>query len=54
MVEEASRGMHWLKGLDEAEPPRNLVHNILAQTIGAATSSRGPQWPRRAKAGWRG
>jgi len=34
MVEEASRGMRWLKGLDEAEPPRHLVHNILAQTIG--------------------
>ncbi len=34
MVEEARAGMHWLKGLDEAEPPRNLVHNILAQTIG--------------------
>ena len=34
-VEEATAGMHWLKGLDEVEPPRNLVHNILAQTIGA-------------------
>ena len=38
MVEEARAGMHWLKGLDEAEPPRNLVHNILAQTIGALPS----------------
>ena len=35
MVEDARAGMHWLKGLDEVEPPRNLVHNILAQTIGA-------------------
>ena len=34
-VEEATAGMHWLKGLEEVEPPRNLVHNILAQTIGA-------------------
>ena len=34
MVEEAIAGMRWLKGLDEVEPPRNLVHNILAQTIG--------------------
>jgi len=38
VVEEARAGMHWLKGLDEAEPPRNLVHNILAQTIGALPS----------------
>lgn len=38
MVEEATAGMHWLKELDEAEPPRNLVHNILAQTIGALPS----------------
>src|SRR5271166_7018265 len=38
MLEEASSGMHWLKGLDEAEPPRNLVHNILAQTIGVLPS----------------
>src|SRR5664279_151653 len=38
MVEEAKAGMLWLKGLDEVEPPRNLVHNILAQTIGALPS----------------
>src|SRR5271167_2960445 len=38
MVEEATAGMHWLKALDEVEPPRNLVHNILAQTIGALPS----------------
>jgi hypothetical protein len=38
LLEEARAGMHWLKGLDEAEPPRNLVHNILAQTIGALPS----------------
>jgi len=50
MVEEAGAGMHWLKGLDEAEPPRNLVHNILAQTIGAlpsehlAPAPRGEGW----------
>jgi hypothetical protein len=35
MVQEAAAGMHWLKGLEDIEPPRNLVHNILAQTIGA-------------------
>ena len=50
LVEEASAGMHWLKGLDEAEPPRHLVHNILAQTIGAlpsehlAPAPRGEGW----------
>ena len=35
MYHEALAGMHWLKGLEDIEPPRNLVHNILAQTIGA-------------------
>lgn len=50
MTQEAKAGMHWLKGLDEAEPPRNLVHNILAQTIGAlpsehlAPAPRGEGW----------
>jgi hypothetical protein len=54
-VEEASRGMHWLKGLDEVEPPRNLVHNILAQTIGqipeprAAQAPKGESWLERLK-----
>lgn len=38
MVDEARAGMLLLQGLDEAEPPRNLVHNILAQTIGALPS----------------
>jgi hypothetical protein len=46
MVEEARAGMHWLKGLDEAEPPRNLVHNILAQTIGALPSEHAVPAPR--------
>src|SRR5208283_3368769 len=55
MVEEASAGMHWLKGLDEIEPPKNLVHNILAQTIGqipeprAALAPRGEGWLERIK-----
>lgn len=38
MVEEARAGMTLLNGLDEAEPPRNLLHNILAETIGALPS----------------
>ncbi len=46
MVEEAKAGMHWLKGLDEVEPPRNLVHNILAQTIGALPSEHAVVSPR--------
>ena len=33
--QEAAAGMHWMKELEEVEAPRNLVHNILAQTIGA-------------------
>src|SRR5208283_446781 len=55
MVEEASTGMHWLKGLDEVDPPRNLVHNILAQTIGqipeprAALAPKGESWLERLK-----
>lgn len=32
---EAFAGMHWLKGLADIEPPKHLVHNILAQTIGS-------------------
>ena len=50
MVEEARAGMLLMQGLDEAEPPRNLVHNILAQTIGALPSEhivpvqRGEGW----------
>src|SRR5271169_857496 len=55
MVEEAESGMHWLKGLDEVEPPRNLVHNILAQTIGQIPEPRpvlapkGESWLERLK-----
>lgn len=46
MIEEARAGMHWLNALDEAEPPRNLVHNILAQTIGALPSEHAVVKPR--------
>src|SRR5581483_7902583 len=46
MVDEARAGMHWLKALDEAEPPRNLVHNVLAQTIGALPSEHAVPAPR--------
>ena len=33
---EASSGMAWLDEVEEVAPPRNLVHNILAATSGAA------------------
>jgi hypothetical protein len=46
MIEEATVGMHWLKGLDEVEPPRHLVHNILTQTIGALPSEHAVAKPR--------
>ncbi len=55
MIDEARAGMNWLEALDEAEPPRNLVHNILAQTIGALPSEhavvkpRGEGWLERLK-----
>jgi hypothetical protein len=55
MVEEARAGMRLLQALEDAEPPRNLVHNILAQTIGALPSEhavvqpRGEGWLERLK-----
>jgi hypothetical protein len=56
MLEEARAGMNLLRGLGEVEPPRTLVHNILAQTIGALPSEhlvpaapRGEGWLGRLK-----
>ncbi len=46
VVEEARAGMLLLHGLDEAEPPRNLVHNVLSQTIGALPSDHVVAKPR--------
>jgi hypothetical protein len=37
---ETAAGMHWLKELDEVEVPRHLVHNIMAQTVGAIPEPR--------------
>lgn len=45
-VAEARAGMRLLHALDDAEPPRNLVHNILAQTIGALPSEHAVVPPR--------
>jgi hypothetical protein len=39
MYQEAAAGMHWMKGLEDIEPPQNLVHNILAQTIGTVAEA---------------
>src|ERR1044071_371516 len=55
MVEEARAGMNLLQALEVAEPPRNLVHNILATTIGALPSEhivpkpRGEGWLEKVK-----
>ena len=52
MFAEAEAGLKWLETLDEVEPPRNLVHNILVATTGvtkrehAAESARQPLWER--------
>src|ERR1039457_4336306 len=56
MYEEAAAGMHWLKGLEDLDPPKHLVHNILAQTIGTVADAStkaapvGESWLDRLKA----
>src|SRR5215471_8404342 len=56
MYQEAAAGMHWLKGLEDVESPKHLVHNILAQTIGSVpeTSAQavpiGESWMEKLKA----
>ena len=52
MYGEAAAGMNWLKGLQDIEPPKNLVHNILAQTIGAVPETQVQAAP--AGEGWFG
>jgi hypothetical protein len=47
---EAQHGMMLLRSLDAAEPPKNLVHNILAATSLAETSDSTAKAGRRA--GW--
>jgi len=34
LLAEVKAGLHWMKSLPEVEPPRHLVHNILAATTG--------------------
>src|SRR5438270_787231 len=51
MFSEAQQGMFWLQSLEEVEPPKNLVHNILAATsMAASVKSEGA--PAVARAGW--
>lgn len=40
MFAEAEAGLKWLETLDEVEPPRNLVHNILVATTGVTETAR--------------
>jgi putative zinc finger protein len=40
MFAEAEAGLNWLETLDEVEPPRNLMHNILAATTGVTETAR--------------
>jgi hypothetical protein len=47
---EAREGMLLLRGLEEVEPPRNLVHNILAAT--SRTEVAISAIPQRAGTGW--
>jgi hypothetical protein len=47
MLAEARQGMLWLHGLEELEPPKNLVHNILAAT----TVAEAAEAPAKTKAG---
>ena len=39
MFQETSTGKQWLMQLEDVEPPKHLVHNILAQTIGTVAEA---------------
>src|SRR5512140_74700 len=48
---QAQAGLSWLRSLPEIEPPRHLVHNILAATSGVETAEERVaarrSWPQR-------
>lgn len=44
---EAEAGIRWLRQLEEVEPPRHLLHNILAATVGVEAIQPAP-----ARASW--
>lgn len=52
MLAEAREGMLLLGALSELEPPKNLVHNILAATAMAEARAHAGVAPAGAKAGW--
>lgn len=47
MFAEAEAGLKWLETLDEVEPPRNLVHNILVATTGVTESEHAAEGPKQ-------
>ena len=49
MHAEAESGLSFLSNLDAAEPPANLVHNIMVATVGRVLPERAP---RERRAGW--
>ena len=51
ILSEAREGMLWLQALEELEPPRNLVHNILAATRDAEAAKE-PARPEALQPGW--
>src|SRR5262245_44647147 len=57
--QETRQGLALMRSLEELEPPRNLVHNILAATTmkeARAESAAAPVqggWLRRLRGGWR-
>lgn len=51
MLAEARQGMLWLNALEDIEPPRNLVHNILAATT-AADAAKETAQAKALKPGW--
>jgi len=46
---DAAAGLNWMKSLEEVEPPRNLVRNILIATSGQGAEAGAPSEPGR---GW--
>ena len=48
---DALAGQQWMRSLAEVEPPRNLVHNILAKTSGV--EERHPQPIEESRPSWR-
>jgi hypothetical protein len=54
MFTEARTGLEWLHGVEDVEPPRHLVHNILAATSGLAGTPAIAGAPPRPRDTWTG